>query len=237
MSPDDEQPEFALPPPDGLLTPLHVCVLSEDVDELRRRQAELMPLLESKDRLGQTPLHWAVFLCHWSMVKLLLELGADVLAVDSELETPLHGAAKKYAATIAAILLDYGADSWAVDSNGALPVHYAADEGGREILTALHAERLLTAPDGHGSYPIHRAASRDNIAGVLWFLEHGADVDFRDRDGNPILFHAIVSKAEKVVSLLNERGADWSLRGESGMTALEYLRQAWPGHPFPELQE
>lgn len=226
MQPDDE-PEKAMPPPDDdPWSPLHTLVSEEEVEEVRRRQAELKPLLESKTKYDQTALHLAVDTRNWSMVKLLLELGADVGAVDDDLRTPLHLAAKGNVVSIAALLLDYGTDPWAADRHEALPVHYAADESSTELLAAIHAERMLTASDEYGSFPIHRAATRDNLAGVRWFLDHGASVDCADRDGNPVLFHAIVGNAKKVIAMLAERGADWSLRGESGMTALEFLRQA-----------
>ncbi len=239
MPPDDE-PEYERgtpPPSSGLWTPLHILASEGEVEEVRRRKAELMPLLEKKEDYGSTPLHLAAFFRSWSMVKLLLEFGADVRSVDDDLRTPLHIATKQNAPSIAALLLDYGADPWAVDRWGSLPAHYAAEEGGAELLAAIHAERMLTVGEEYGSFPIHRAASRDNLACVLWYLDHGADVDIRDRDGNALLFHAIVGKAEKIIDVLTERGADWSLRAESGLTARGFLRQVLPNHPMAAIRE
>jgi ankyrin repeat protein len=61
-----------------------------------------------KDHNGRTPLHYAVFNAHpkqTDMVLKLLNLGADVNALDNERRTPLHHAAESGKAKIVPILV------------------------------------------------------------------------------------------------------------------------------------
>src|ERR1700738_2968507 len=65
----------------------------------------------TRDNLGATALHDAVWTGQLELVRLLLEHGADPNIPHAEgLSTPLHYAAIKGNAAIAAMLLDHGAD-------------------------------------------------------------------------------------------------------------------------------
>src|ERR1700683_2223114 len=65
----------------------------------------------TRDNMGATALHDAVWSGHIELVRLLLDHGADPNIPHAEgLSTPLHYAAIKGQAGIAAMLLDHGAD-------------------------------------------------------------------------------------------------------------------------------
>lgn len=60
-----------------------------------------------------------------------------------------------------------------------------------------------------------------NVAECL--VEHGADVNCLDADGNPILAYTTSTYNLKLCKLLVEHGADINKVGKSGYTALDYL--------------
>lgn len=65
--------------------------------------------INSRDSLGNTPLHWACSGGHFDAAKLLVQLGADVNVVNQYGDTPLHKAAWKSYAEICELLINNGA--------------------------------------------------------------------------------------------------------------------------------
>ena len=69
-------------------------------------------------------------------------------------------------------------------------------------------------------------AGREGFARTL--LEHGADVNARNRDGGGALHAAAFLGRTNVVALLLEHGADLNARNRRGETALNSARAGWP---------
>jgi ankyrin repeat protein len=66
-----------------------------------------------------TALHWAAQGGHAELIKLYLDIGMDVNAVDSSKQSPLHWVSRSRNPLEAAqVLLDHGADTEIRDRNG-----------------------------------------------------------------------------------------------------------------------
>jgi hypothetical protein len=81
---------------------------------------------------GWTPLHWASgsdYFKDGSVVRLLLEHGADINVQDHVGQTPLHWASFNGALEIGRLLLEHHADVEAKDNNGKTALQVAAEEG------------------------------------------------------------------------------------------------------------
>ncbi len=99
------------------------------------------PVFEARDRLGMTPLHWAIMRSPATVVTSLVEAGANVNAADYEGKTCLHYAVElasmsrqagdsartEYCDGLVRYLLDRGAQANSPDGAGATAVHYAAE--------------------------------------------------------------------------------------------------------------
>ena len=57
---------------------------------------------------------------------------------------------------------------------------------------------------------------------IKFLLDNGADVNFRDRFGMPILVYAAMDHNLKAVELLLEKGADVNIKNDLGQTALMF---------------
>ena len=118
-----------------------------------RKQSTLIRLLvrsgvsvQETDKNGVTPLHRAVRFRSPRAVELLIELGANVRAVDRKTRsTPLHRAVTStgapsmagkapLAVEIAGILLSSGADPRAKNKNGKTPADYVTDPDMQAVL-------------------------------------------------------------------------------------------------------
>ena len=96
----------------------------------------------TRDNMGATALHDAVWSGHIELVRLLLDHGADPNIPHAEgLSTPLHYAAIKGQAAIAALLLDHGANINGVDRSGSTALHLAAARGYIDVVRLLIARK------------------------------------------------------------------------------------------------
>lgn len=74
---------------------------------------------------GNRPLHYAADFGHLSVVKYLLEQGANAKQTNDELITPLHSAVYGGNCEIARLILEKGADIEARNARRQRPIHYA----------------------------------------------------------------------------------------------------------------
>jgi ankyrin repeat protein len=121
-----------------------------DVNALRARLDAHPEDISSYSGDGWTALHLAAFFGHEPAVSLVLERGANPLAVSKSSETnqPLHAAlsgADSFA--IVSALLNAGADPSAAAAGGVRPLHVAASRGDSRTVDALLAR---------GADPRHR---------------------------------------------------------------------------------
>lgn len=140
---------------------------------------------------GSTPLHAAAEEDDEEIVKMLIEYGSDVNAVDANNATPLHMAARRRRFKIMKVLLEAGADVSLVD--------VSQD-------TALH---------------LSSRGAEDSKPGPELLLDSGADIHARNDVGNTALHVAAEAGAHlSIVQLLIERGADIKASANNERTPL-----------------
>ncbi len=191
-------------------------------DEVRRIVAADPSTLNSRmsrNENHQMPLHYAVLRNRPEMVSLLLDLGADPLAVDGTgMPVAAYATApdmdrrvmEKIRALTSSELASAGRGNRPPRS-GMMDLVAAAALGEWET-----AARLLNGnPKLIEPGVLHLMAKRNNVAAVKWLLDHGADPDARwahwEADVTPLHLAASQGHAESVRLLLNG-GADPSIR-------------------------
>lgn len=82
------------------------------------------------------------------------------------------------------MLLDKGADVNIADIRGSTPLHRAASKGVLPIVKLLieRNDVKINFKDAYGSTPLHLACEEDREQAALLLVEHGADIDAKDRD-------------------------------------------------------
>jgi len=121
----------------GCTPSLHDTVARHDVEAARAMIAGNPQLVMARNKLGKTPLHYAVTYGAPEMIDLLLENGADINAKDNTGLTPLHVAAMLGRTNEAQALIAHGADINARDSFGDTPLHTAALFGQARMVELL----------------------------------------------------------------------------------------------------
>ena len=188
-------------------------------------------LIASTDDTGRTPLLWACRGVHLGVVRLLVERGADVNALDGSRIAPLHSVASRGHLEAASLLVARGARLDARMADGATPLHLAARNGHAEVAGWLFEKGApLDARDGSEDSPLHAAARADKWTVVELLAgrvpaKRVAVLNVRDFDGSTVLHLASRSGRTDTVARLASQGADLDFRNTLGQTAYNLAEQ------------
>ncbi len=196
-----------------------------DVRRLVAADPAVLAARLSRNEHRRTPLHHAAVLGAGGMVRLLLELGADVHATDAAGATALTAAALENAGADVLAALETAGATLDLVAALALERHAAA-------ASLLAADPTRLGPGGRDALALHVLVARRNTEAVRWLLAHGADVNatrvFWDCESTALHVtaeHGLVELAR----LLLDAGADPAIRdGKYEATALgwaEYCSQ------------
>jgi ankyrin repeat protein len=153
----------------------------------------------STDTQG-TLLHRAAWWGREKTVQALLELGADVNAVDGMGATPLQAATQSGSTrywdviggphvAVFELLIKHGAQVNARNVQNETPLHGAASRGDVNAVGLLirHGANV-NASDNTGCTPLHKATEHGAVDVMALLVEHGADPNAIDKEGNtPLL--------------------------------------------------
>ena len=198
-----------------------------------------------------TLLHRAAWWGHKEVVEDLIELGADVNAVDGVGGTPLHAAIQSGCTRywdvihgpyvdVLEVLVQHGAQVNATNNRNITPLHGAAgygDVNAVELLIDYGANVNVTS--GTNQTPLHMAAIRGSTDVMALLMARGADPNIRDNEGNTLLFLLLSSfqltrdQVQKGVIdyaiELVRQGVLVDIRNDQGVTPLQ--QAAALGHP------
>jgi ankyrin repeat protein len=187
-------------------------------DEVRRIVAEDPAALnqrQSRNENHRTPLHFAVHMNRPEMVRLLLELGADPLAVDGD-GMPVAMYAKK--PDTDRPVMQKIRDMTLAEFESARRGHRLPNCKVMDLLAALSvrdwklAVRIVEAnPQLLNAGALHLSAKRGDAGAVNWLLQHGADRDAKwaHWDSEVTALHlAVLADHPEVARLLLDKGAD-----------------------------
>jgi ankyrin repeat protein len=178
----------------------------------------------SRNENNQTPLQFAVRMNRREMVALLLELGADPLAVDAAGQSVASYAQTKDAdrGVMEAIRAMTMAEFTSAERG-----HRVSRGGALDLLASLTLEDWTSAARLIHDHPdllasggvLHLAAKRGDASAVRWLLDHGADANARwahwDADVTPLHMAAWSGNAEIARLLLDPRVRDSKHDGDA----------------------
>ena len=240
-------------------TPLHQLAWGPDIMKMLLDKGAHVGAL---DRENRTPLHAASYQGHPSSIELLIHHGADINSTDNHGWTPLHFAAAGENYDALEVLIQNGSGIEAVDKTGRTALHLAAGIGclssvkllighgsninlkdyrGRTLLGATfkldysfdfyyldfvkyyieHGGDKFAIDDETGRSILHFAAGHQFVSTVDDLLDHGLDLEARDKNGETPLHRAVASGTEEMIQHLVNRGADVCAVTKRGQTPLD----------------
>ncbi|KAM9304465.1 protein phosphatase 1 regulatory subunit 16A [Morus bassanus] len=201
---------------DGL-TALHQCCI-DDYGDVVTALLEAGADVNARDSELWTPLHAAATCGHLRLVQLLIQSGADLLAVNSDGNMPYDLCEDEVTLDrIEAAMAERGITQEKIEEARA-----AAERGMvREIRQLVRAGADLDAPQGRGATLLHIAAANGYAEAAELLLEHRAGVDARDEDGWEPLHAAACWGQVRLVELLVAHGADLNAKSALDETPLD----------------
>lgn len=131
-----------------------------------------------------TPAMWAAQRCHYYIVNLLLQHGADPLVTDVQGYNILHLATIDGNAFLLVLLLHQEIPVDVVDQQGHTGLMWAAYKGYPTCVDLfLRWGANVNAADEGGLTPLHWALVKGSVPCIQKLLEHGADRYAKTRDG------------------------------------------------------
>uniref|UniRef100_A0A8C4SW58 Ankyrin repeat and sterile alpha motif domain containing 3 n=1 Tax=Erpetoichthys calabaricus TaxID=27687 RepID=A0A8C4SW58_ERPCA len=208
---DIEQPDWLgagqLIKPDELDTPLDLHTASSIgqysvvLDCIRSGKEDL----NRKNMGGWTPLMYAAYIGHHSVVNLLLEAGVNVNITTVKGQTPLMLAASCGNERIAYSLLQQGAELELTDARGWTALFHCTSTGHQQMVKFFldnNANANVREPFS-GFTPLMEAAASGHEIIVQYLLEHGVKVDERNSKGETARALAMMYGHTKIASLID----------------------------------
>jgi ankyrin repeat protein len=103
------------------------------------------------------------------------------------------------------------------------PLHIAANEGHKEVLTMLLSSQQLVDINARSTMmrtPLHQAALKSQYGAVVTLINHDADINPIDDDGNTPLHLAAMHGHLNLVSFLVGK-FPWLVKNNLGLTAID----------------
>uniref|UniRef100_M3YU51 Ankyrin repeat and sterile alpha motif domain containing 3 n=5 Tax=Mustela putorius furo TaxID=9669 RepID=M3YU51_MUSPF len=161
--------------------------------------------LNKKNGGGWTPLMYASYIGHDTIVHLLLEAGVSVNVPTPEGQTPLMLASSCGNESIAYFLLQQGAELEMKDIQGWTALFHCTSAGHQQMVKFLldsGANANVREPV-YGFTPLMEAAAAGHEIIVQYFLNHGVRVDTRDHSGATARMLAKQYGHMKIVGLID----------------------------------
>jgi ankyrin repeat protein len=187
----------------------------DDVRRFVKRDPAILSARSSRNDHHRTPLHHAAAVNRPAMVRLLLELGAQVDAVDDAGRTALTVAAVEKADPSILTMLER--------AGARLDLLTAITLGRYEIAERMVAEDpARIGPDGRDTIALHLLVAKRNEEGVRWLIAHGVDVNAKRFlwECNSTALHVTPSSVGPNIST--------GRRSPSSCASAARRRDAWP---------
>eukprot|EP00658_Telonema_sp_P-2_P063775 TRINITY_DN5255_c0_g1_i1.p1 TRINITY_DN5255_c0_g1~~TRINITY_DN5255_c0_g1_i1.p1 ORF type:complete len:578 (+),score=122.75 TRINITY_DN5255_c0_g1_i1:215-1948(+) len=194
-------------------TLFHIAAERDQGEAIRKlhanRSSKLPDPVHAVDHLKSTPLHYAAVKGHTEPLKILVELGADVMHCDEYHMTPLHKAAKNGHSGAVRVLAQIGSGLNPLDRFGQTPLHVAACVGHTAVIKVLaEVSADLEVGDKDGSTPLHLAADRGQAEVAELLVELGAEIAACNLGGAKPVHVAATNGQLAVLRVLTKLKAD-----------------------------
>jgi len=200
---------------------IHLAALKGDVARVKTFVQGGIDV-NTKDKCGCTPLHWAAPANTNDVADFLIAKGADVNAKDNNGSTPLLGARRL---DMVRFLVSKGADVNVKGALGYTKLHGACFVNDIDMAAFLISKGAnVNAKNNWGMTPLLLASASGHRELVELLIASGADVNMRYWNGTPLLA-AVAEGHTEVVKLLIAKGADINASDNQGRTPLSRAKK------------
>ena len=205
-------------------TALHYAAEYGDVAAIHALLQKNKNIINSQDSRGKTALHYAVSRKEPSVLKALVELGADINCTDDQGKTVLHYAVEANIKLSLNFLLGTSIQLSARDKSGLTALHSAVVAGNIHHMRALLEAGVKTdSRDNNGKTALHYAVEKGNAELVKVLIAARVSIDLQDAQGKTVLHYAVEKGNVELVKALIAARVSVDLQDAQGKTALDYV--------------
>jgi len=200
-------------------TPLLIA-LHKNFDDMAELLIAKNADLNKSDNNGETPLMVAAKKGHIKFVKTIVEKGASIDSADKNGDTALILAKRENRHDIVLYLLNKDAliekrsEQDEIMAYAALNNYH--DIAGNLIQRQISVNRRFS----DGLFPLWYAVRNGNAKMIEMFLNAGADLEAKNKDGETVLLYACSKREEHVVITLINKGANFAITDKQKSTPL-----------------
>ncbi len=173
---------------------------------------------------------------HLRLADALIKTGGDLGQTDNRGYTPLVTAAAAGNIPIAAVFVAHHANVSALHSAALRQAVLFEDSDMTDLLLKAGADADVAAGP-EDERPLHTAAQEGFVHGIQALLDHGADIEARNIDGETPLLIAARRQKYSAAALLLERGASLRAEDHYGVTAISLADQRNDTHLLKLVRE
>jgi uncharacterized protein len=201
---------------------LFEAVQADDVERVRGLIEGGADVEARREAIGITPLGAACRAGCLGTATLLVETGAKANTADDMGVTPLMWAISSGKVELVRLLLAKGASVSPKDGYGRTALTFAAQKGLTDVIRLLlECKADVNAKESvGGTTPLIMASYNGRLDAAKLLIESGAQVDFKDTNGETALLWASAQEDPQVVEFLIGSGADINTRDKRGFDAL-----------------
>jgi len=203
--------------------PIHYAIASHNeilfnlLIEIFRTFPTPLYYFNSPDRVGNTPLHWAVMRMNYQAAVILVQCGVDISRKNDDGKTALHIVVSQYSkgdalANLSAhlkmvkFLITVGAKVDSCDNNNVTPLHIAAEIGDVLLVEILlvYGGAFVNITDDVGETPLFYALRGRNQEVIKKLVEYKANLFAKNEEGETPLEFCISNRDAGMIDLLNQ---------------------------------
>eukprot|EP01094_Clydonella_sp_ATCC50884_P018051 TRINITY_DN3267_c0_g1_i1.p1 TRINITY_DN3267_c0_g1~~TRINITY_DN3267_c0_g1_i1.p1 ORF type:complete len:1413 (+),score=388.34 TRINITY_DN3267_c0_g1_i1:156-4394(+) len=189
-------------------SPLHVAVKTKNDDSFDWLMSQC-PNVNQQNLVKETPLHYAVRLGHMSMIKALLDAGADMLTKSTAGQTPMELAQASKVPGLYDRLKEYR-------TSGHTGKHNVSGRAVHAFTSKAQQSELITA------------VTMGELSKVFELLLTGSDVEEKDGEGRTPILCAAAGGFSDIVIVLLKKGARLDVMTSTRDTALHLFLSHTP---------
>lgn len=186
------------------LTPIGRAMKTSSIDVLKTLISKSN--VNTKDSLGNTPLHLAVeHNAPNSFISYLLEVGADVKARNSNGDSALFIATRNNNKDAGELLLANNADIFSTNMTNNSPLRIALSN--KDVQSWFITPKTLSMKDGTLNTPLHYAAEWGLEDAVKMLICKGSDINAVNANAQSPIFSATKGDSSSIIKILVDNGA------------------------------
>lgn len=182
-------------------------------------------LLNARDELGQTPLHYTARKKYVAVTVKLLRAEADPNIRSNNGMSPIDIAVIEGQQKTLEAMIQHGADVTDADNIGQTPLHHAAQHGNAEAAgTLINAGADPVARNSQDLSPLDIATTNGKLEVVITLIRHSdkVDVNAADQQGWTALHYATRAANVAITETLMDAGADHGIRNSNQASPFDH---------------